>query len=123
MIVSVSFKASDGILFLELKVSNQAIKKVLCVWHLLETREKAWLTRFRKEFFLSLSHVDVVSDLRDANARIWVGIQDFADEVLAFGGEKFRHLIISAHDLFVQVRCLWIFKRQVSGNHSVENDS
>ena len=123
MIVSVSFKASDGILFLELKVSNQAIKKVLCVWHLLETREKAWLTRFRKEFFLSLSHVDVVSDLRDANARIWVGIQDFADEVLAFGGEKFRHLIISAHDLFVQVWRLWIFKRQVSGNHSVENDS
>ena len=103
MIVSVSFKASDGILFLELKVSNQAIKKVLCVWHLLETREKAWLTRFRKEFFLSLSHVDVVSDLRDANARIWVGIQDFADEVLAFRGQELRHLVVGTHDLLVKV--------------------
>ena len=103
MIVSVSFKASDRILLFELKVSNKATKEIFCVGHLLETREKAWLTRFCKEFFLSLPHVDVVSDLRDANARIWVGIQNFADEVLAFGREKFWHLIISTHDLFVEI--------------------
>ena len=123
VIVSVSFEASDGILLFELKVANKATQEILCVRHLLESREKAWLTRFRCEVFLRLPHVDVVSDLRDAYASIWVGVQNFADEVLALGGQKLRHLVIGAHDLFVEVRRLWVFEGQVTGNHGIENNS
>lgn len=103
VIVSVSFKTSDRILLFKLKVADKTIKKLLGVGHLLETGEKAWLTSLRCEVFLCLSHIDMVSDLRDADARIRIGVQNFANEVLALGGQELGHLVISAHDLFVEV--------------------
>ena len=53
VIVSVSFKASDRILFFELKVADEPAEKVLRVGHLLKTREEAWLTLLRIKFLLS----------------------------------------------------------------------
>ena len=65
----------------------------------------------------------MVSDLRDADTGVWISVQYFAYEVLAFGGQELRHLVVSTHDLFIQVRCLRILKWQVASNHSVENNS
>ena len=88
MIVSVSFKASDRILFFELKVTDETVEKFFCVRHLLQSREKAWLAGFRLNFFLCGSHEWVVSNLRDAYTRIWICVQNFADEVLALWRKK-----------------------------------
>ena len=110
VIVSVSFKASDRILLFKLKVTDEAVKQLFCVRHLLQSREKAWLTRFRKNFFLCGSHEWVVSNLRDTYTRFWVCIQNFTDEVLAFWRKKLWHLIICTHDFLIKVRCLRIFE-------------
>ena len=74
VIVSVSFEASDRVLFFKLKVANEPAKKFLSVRHLLETREKAWFTDFCTEFFLCWPHVGMVSNFRDADTGIRVGV-------------------------------------------------
>jgi len=70
-----------------------------------------------------LPHVWVVSDLADSDSCLRISIQDLRNEVLAFRGEELRHLIVGCHDFLVQVRSLWVFKGQISGDHRIEDNA
>jgi len=52
VVVSVGFKASDRILFFELKVTDEPVEEVFREGHLLKTGEKARLTRLLTKFLL-----------------------------------------------------------------------
>ena len=65
----------------------------------------------------------MVSNVRDSDSSFGVGVQYFGDEVLTLRRQELRHLIISTHDLLVEIRSLGVFEGQVTGNHSIEDNS
>ena len=62
-------------------------------------------------------------DVPNTVARLRVRVQDLRDQVLTLLREELRHLIISRHDLLIEVTRLWVFERQIPGHHRVKNDS
>ena len=65
----------------------------------------------------------MIPDLRDPYTSLRVRIQDLLDDVFALGGEELGHLVISGHDLLVEVGRFRVFKGQIACNHGVEDDS
>jgi len=76
VVVSVGLQAPDRVFFFELEIIDESLQELLGVGHLLETREKTGLTRLRGCFFDGISHVNMVSDLRNANTRLGVCVKD-----------------------------------------------
>jgi len=120
VVMTISFEASDRVIPVEAEVVDQSLQKFLLIRHGLQAWEKARFSRLRCLLFVSLTHVGMVSDLANSNTRLWVRVQNSLDKVLAVRRQELGHLIVSAHNLFVKVRSLWIFERQVSCNHRVE---
>lgn len=121
VVVPIGFEASDRVLFFKLEVVDQTLQQILCVGHLLQSREEARLTDLGECVLLGTSHVGMIPDFRNANTGLWVSVQDLLNEVLALWRQEFRHLVVSGHDLFVQIGRLWILEGQVPSHHSVEN--
>ena len=123
MIVAIGLEASDRVLLFELEIVDQSLEQVASVRHLLEAGEQAWLTSLSECFLLSSSHVRMVPDLRYPYTRLWICVQNLLYDVFALGGEELGHLVISGHDLLVQVRRLRVLERQIAGHHGVEDDA
>jgi hypothetical protein len=121
VVMTISFEASDRIIPVEAEVVDQSLQQFLLVRHGLQAWEKTRFPRLGSLLFVSLTHVCMISDLANANTRLWVRVQNPLDKVLAVRREELGHLIVSAHNLFVKVRSLWILERQVSGHHRVKN--
>lgn len=49
-----------------------------------------------------------------------IRIQNTSDDVLALARKKLRQRILSSHDLFIQIRRLWVLEGQVTADHGVE---
>ena len=45
----------------------------------------------------------MVLNFGNADSGFGVGVQDFIDEVFAFGGEELGHLVVCTHDLLVKI--------------------
>lgn len=123
MVVTVSFEASNRVLLLKLEVIDESLQQFACVGHLLEAWEKPRLASLGQGVLLGSSHVRMVPNLRDPDASLWVRVQNLCDDVFALGGEELWHLVISGHNFLVEIGCLGILKRQIAGNHGVENDA
>ena len=65
----------------------------------------------------------MVSNVGDADSSFRIGVQYFGDEVLTLRRQELWHLIIGTHDLLVEIRRLGVFEGQVTGNHSIEDNS
>ena len=69
------------------------------------------------------SHVLVTANIVDCDSLFWVCIKNLCQEVFALGGKEFWHLVVGAHNFFVQIARLGVLKRQVASYHSVKDDS
>ena len=123
VVVSIRLQAPDRVLLLKLEVIDEALQKLPLEGHLLKAREEAGLALLRQCFFVSCSHVWVVSNVGNANASLRIGVQDLLDEVLALRREELGHLVVRCHDLLVQVRCLGVLEWEVASHHGVEYDT
>jgi len=65
----------------------------------------------------------VITNVGDANSSLRIGVEDLLNKVFALRREKLGHCVLCSHDLFVQVRRLWVFERQVSCDHGVKDDT
>ena len=65
----------------------------------------------------------MTSDLRYPDSRLRVCVQNFADKVLALWGEELWHGVICAHDLLIEIGCLWVLEGQVSSHHGIEDNT
>ena len=65
----------------------------------------------------------MIPNVGDADSSLRIGVEDLLNEVFALGREKLGHRVLCSHDLFVQVRRLWVFEGQVSGDHGVKDDT
>lgn len=123
MVVAIGFETSDRVVFFKLEIVDQTLKQFALVRHLLETRVEALLFGLLKSLFLCASHVRMTTNLANTNSRLWVRIEDLCYEIFALGRQELWHLVVCGHDLFVQVRCLWVLEWQVAGDHGVKDDS
>lgn len=121
MVVTVGLHAADSVLLLELVVLDQFGQQLTVPRHFLDAREEAGLAGDRLNTDQIGFHVGVVADVLDAEAFLGVRIQNLSYEILALGRQEFGHLVISAHDLFVQVRGFGVFKGQIASDHGVED--
>ena len=85
VVVAIGLQAADRVLLLELEVVYEPHEQLSRVGHLLEAGEEAGLARLLHGLFRGLAHVGVLSDVRDADTRLWVCVQDFCNEVFALG--------------------------------------
>ena len=123
VVVSVCLQTADRVVFFEAVVFDGLGEQILAVGHLLQTGEEAWLPGPVLEIFDCFSHERVTSNVTDTIARLRVGVQDLRDQVLALLRQEFRHLIISRHDLLVQVTGFGVLEGQIPGHHGVKDDS
>ena len=65
----------------------------------------------------------MVPDLRYSDSSLWICVQNLLYDVFALGREELWHLVISGHDLLVQIGCLGVLERQVACNHGIKDDS
>ena len=63
MVVTISLKASNAVLFLKLEIIDEPLKELSLERHLLKSWEKTRLSWFRHSFLVSSTHVGVVPDI------------------------------------------------------------
>ena len=63
------------------------------------------------------------SDVGNTNSSLGVRVEDLDNKVLALRRKELGHLVVSSHDLLVEVRGLWVLKGQVASDHGVEDDT
>ena len=52
--------------------------------------------------------------LRDSDAFVRISREDAIYQVLSLRREEWWHLKVSIQNLFVQIACVWVFKRKVA---------
>lgn len=72
---------------------------------------------------MSGAHIGMVADICDANTGLRVSIEDLLNKVFALRGQELGHLIVSGHNLFVQIRSLWILEGKITCDHGVKDDT
>lgn len=121
VVVAVCLHAFSGIVFLKLKLFYQLLKQLCVDRHLLETRVEPLVSwDLLGEI---VAHVAVVADIRNLKPSFGVRVKYLGDEIFALSRKELGHLVVGAHNLFVEVRGFRVFERQVACNHRVENHS
>ena len=65
----------------------------------------------------------VGTDSVNRESLLWVGAEDFSDQVLARLTHKVGYLVFSIQDFVIQLIRLGVFKREETANHSIDDDS
>ena len=57
------------------------------------------------------------------DALLWIGLENFREDVLRFWRQELRKIIVCIQNLLVEIWCFLIFKWQITAQHRVEYDT
>lgn len=65
----------------------------------------------------------VISNILNFKPLCWVSVQNFLNKVFVLCRYEAWDQKVTSKNLFVQLICIWIFKRQITTSHCIQNDS
>ena len=110
-------------------VLSGAFVELVFVEHDLELLEVYWdrvLTNYDAGIIfnaLALFEPDVCSNVGSSEPFCWISVQNLCDKVAAVLAYEIWDAVVSIENLFVKHICFGVFKRQVTADHRVENNT
>lgn len=65
----------------------------------------------------------MVSDIANLKPFTWISLQNLLNQVFILWRDELRNSKITSQDFLIQFICVWVFKRQVSTSHRVQNNT
>ena len=121
-IVLVGFNVTTCVLF-------RSFIKLVLLKHDLQLFEIDWdgvFTNYDARvvlYILDLLEPDMGTNITCFETLCRVCIKDFCNQISAVRADEIRDSVVSVQDFLVQHVSFWVFKRQISADHSVEDDT